>query len=77
MMTSLGSPLSKITAMLVLFLVCTRYCCNAATASNEGIATWFSSTPLSERIIILAPSLCALSTSTNKWSIALSSEVFL
>ena len=28
-----------------------------ATASSDGIATWFSSTPRSERIRILAPSL--------------------
>ena len=44
---------------------------------KEGIATWFSSTPLSDRIMIFAPSLYALSVSTNKRSKAFSRDVFL
>ena len=43
--------------MAVDFLVSTRCLCTAATASSEGSATWFSSTPLSERIRMFAPSL--------------------
>ena len=36
MMDLLGSPLSSIRATLVRFLVLTRYCCRADTASREG-----------------------------------------
>ena len=57
--------------------VLTRCCCNADTASRDGIGTWFSSTPRSDRIRMFAPSRYARSTSTNRRSIALSRLVFL
>ena len=41
----------------VLFFGRTRYCSRALTASKEGMATWFSSTPRSERMRMLAPFL--------------------
>ena len=52
-----GSPDSRINATLVLFLVRTRYWFRADTASREGMGTWFSSTPLSDRIRMFTPSL--------------------
>ena len=51
------SALSKIIATDVLFFVDTKCCCIAETANSDGMATWYSSTPLSERIRIFAPSL--------------------
>lgn len=59
------------------FLVTTRCCCIADTARSEGIATWFSSTPLSVSISMLAPSLCALSASMNILSIAFQGMYFI
>ena len=61
----------------VRFFVLMKYCSIAETARRDGIATWFSSTPRSDRMRIFAPSLYALSHSTKVLSIAFSSEVFL
>ena len=49
----------------VRFFVLMKYCSIAETARRDGIATWFSSTPRSDRMRIFAPSLYALSHSTK------------
>ncbi len=55
--TSRGSAVSRTTDTAVRFCVRTRCCSSADTARSDGIATWFSSTPRSERMRIFAPFL--------------------
>ena len=61
----------------MLFLVRMRYCETADTASRLGMETWYSSISRSDRMMMLAPSLYARSTSRKTRSMAFSRLVFL